>query len=133
MSDVADYSHGEPPPIPNEGKSMHDKLIEYFDSHYVDPDKTLLVEAIKARKELGLAKYQTVLQANNGRDWLNDLIDELGDALAYVQQGRVETLAEGSDVDLRHGCYYLLNEVRHVFVKAVKLREANSIREQGLA
>jgi hypothetical protein len=41
---------------------------------------------IQSRKELGIKRYGTVLQANNGRDALLDLYQELLDALMYCRQ-----------------------------------------------
>lgn len=60
----------QPNPIPNESPAIIDLVIEEF----------------KQRKDIGLARYGTVLQANNGRDALRDLLDELLDACVYIRQ-----------------------------------------------
>ena len=41
------------------------------------------------RRSFGLAKYGTVLQANNGRDWRTDALQEALDGVAYAAQGVV--------------------------------------------
>lgn len=68
MSDV--YDGAQPLPIPNDGPSMHD----------------LVIADMENRKAFGLNKYGALLQANNGRDALQDLYDELMDAIVYVRQ-----------------------------------------------
>lgn len=67
---VADRG-GQPAPthIPG-GPSMHD----------------LLVREIEKRKALGLSRYGTILQAGNGRNALQDLLDELIDGCVYLMQ-----------------------------------------------
>jgi hypothetical protein len=44
---------------------------------------------IQKRKELGISRYGTALQANNGRDALWDAYEELLDAACYIRQ-RIE-------------------------------------------
>lgn len=46
----------------------------------------LVIADLKERKKFGLAKYGTPLQANNGRDGLQDLYEELLDAVQYLKQ-----------------------------------------------
>jgi hypothetical protein len=61
---------GEPPPVHNAGPSMHD----------------LVIEDMKSRKAMGLKKYGTILQANNGRDALKDAYEEVLDLAVYLRQ-----------------------------------------------
>lgn len=71
MADEVDESHsGQPLPQPTTGPSMH----------------FLVIQDMEARKEFGLKKYGTLLQAKNGRDALKDLYEELLDAIVYVRQ-----------------------------------------------
>ncbi|AKJ71796.1 hypothetical protein TIN2_106 [Tsukamurella phage TIN2] len=42
------------------------------------------IEVIRARKRFGFEKYGTILQSSNGRDHLEDAIDEVADALVYL-------------------------------------------------
>lgn len=60
----------QPDPTPNESPSMHD----------------LVSEDLQKRKEFGLAKYGTALQANNGRDALQDAYEEVLDLAVYLRQ-----------------------------------------------
>lgn len=62
--------HVEPAPTPNDGPSMHD----------------LVIEDMAKRKEFGLAKYGTLLQAGNGRDALMDAYEEVLDLAVYLRQ-----------------------------------------------
>lgn len=62
--------HDQPMPISNENPSIHD----------------LVALDIGERKLLGLQRYNSLLQANNGRDVLKDLYDELLDACCYIRQ-----------------------------------------------
>lgn len=59
----------QPPPQPSTG----------------DIQKLVIDDMVK-RREFGVAKYGTPLQANNGRDALADLYQELLDAVCYVRQ-----------------------------------------------
>ena len=45
----------------------------------------LVIADMAARKEFGLAKYGSLLQASNGRDNLQDLYEELLDACVYIR------------------------------------------------
>lgn len=69
MGDKPDYEHGQPKPVPNDGKSMHD----------------LVSLDLQERKAYGLNKYQSLLQACNGRNFLQDLYEELQDAIVYTR------------------------------------------------
>jgi hypothetical protein len=61
----------QPLPVPNGGgESIH----------------SLVIEDIRARRELGVSRYGIPLQAHNGRDALRDLYEELLDACAYIRQ-----------------------------------------------
>ena len=50
----------------------------------------LVIEDIKKRKKMGKAKYGVPLRANNGRDALQDLAEELMDAIQYLKQLQIE-------------------------------------------
>ena len=58
----------QPKPVPNDKPSIHD----------------LLVDAVLQRKEFGLQKYGTLLQAGNGRKSLKDALEEILDLAAYL-------------------------------------------------
>ena len=46
----------------------------------------LVIADLKARRELGIAKYGTTLQAFNGRDALIDAYQEALDLVQYLRQ-----------------------------------------------
>lgn len=64
----------QPLPVPNGQLSAH----------------TLAQVELEKRRGLGISRYGTQLQAFNGRDALQDLIEELADALCYAVQLRTE-------------------------------------------
>lgn len=64
------YGFGEPEPKKVEGPSMHD----------------LVIEDMARRKEFGLVKYGTILQAGNGRNALQDAYEEVLDLAVYLRQ-----------------------------------------------
>lgn len=60
---------GQPMPVPNDNPSCHD----------------LVTADMAARKAFGLEKYKTVLQADNGRDFLRDAYEEALDLVVYLR------------------------------------------------
>lgn len=94
----------QPLPVPNDGESMHDLVIRDILSRPVSWDlsygraarlRDQVAEDLLARKELGLARYGSLLQANNGRDALRDLYEELQDGAVYARQRLLETPEDG--------------------------------------
>jgi hypothetical protein len=55
-----------------------------------------IVAMVEARRELGLARYGSALQAFNGRDGGQDLQEELVDAMVYAAQLFTEAQQSGS-------------------------------------
>lgn len=89
MSEVADYSVGEPPPVHVEGApSMHDLVWTDILRIWGPTNKVAqyMRDDMKARKEFGLKKYGTILQADNGRNPLKDGYAEILDLLVYAKQ-----------------------------------------------
>jgi len=66
-------------PIPNDEIGSHDVAIKM----------------LQERKELGLKRYGSLLQPNNGRDNLQDAIEELIDLLVYLVTEKRERNATG--------------------------------------
>ncbi len=64
----------QPDPIHNDSPAIVDLVIEEF----------------KQRKEIGLQRYGTFLQAGNGRDALRDALDEALDLCVYLRQAIAE-------------------------------------------
>ncbi len=51
------------------------------------PDvQSMVIEDIRARRELGIQRYGTALQAHNGRDALRDAYEEALDLAMYLRQ-----------------------------------------------
>jgi hypothetical protein len=64
----------QPPPVPNDG----------FDI------QSLVMADIALRRDFGIAKYGTPLQAHNGRDALVDAYQEALDLAVYLKQMIIE-------------------------------------------
>lgn len=69
-----DLITSQPAPTPTAGPALWD----------------LVIEDMKARDDFGRNKYGMRLQADNGRDVLKDIADELLDAVVYLRQLRYE-------------------------------------------
>jgi len=68
MGDKPDYINGEPKPVPNDHPSMHD----------------LVAKDLLSRKDYGLKKYDSLLQPFNGRNFLQDIYEEMQDGIVYI-------------------------------------------------
>ena len=76
-------------PVPNDGPSMHDLAAEDVRRRHPGgraPEIRAVIRDLAARKQLGLNRYGSLLQARNGRDALRDLSEELLDAIVYCKQ-----------------------------------------------
>lgn len=74
-------------PTPNDGPSMHDLVVADLRAWTLPEEvRTRAVELLEARKQLGLTRYGSLLQAHNGRDARRDLVEEIVDALVYARQ-----------------------------------------------
>jgi len=71
----------QPDPTSNDLASSHDLAIEDMD-HYA---YIRVRNDLKKRKDFGLAKYGTILQAGNGRDSIADAYDETLDQIVYLR------------------------------------------------
>lgn len=92
----------QPLPVPSDRPSIHD-LVAAELPDYGFPQIPALQEALRLRKDLGLQRYGSLLQAHNGRDALQDLLEELLDAVVYAKQDLEETRIsspEGADRDI---------------------------------
>lgn len=84
MSDERDPETDQVAPTPNDGPSMHDLAAEF----------------ILERKQFGLGKYGSLLQANNGRDNIQDAIDEVADCLVYLFAEREQRHRDHTDREI---------------------------------
>ena len=64
----------QPAPIPNDSQPIVDQLIQ----------------KLQERKKLGIERYGVALQADNGRDALQDALDEALDLTVYLMQAIAE-------------------------------------------
>lgn len=88
----------QPAPVPNDGPHIADLVIADLQTgSQHGAARHPVADAIRARKELGTARYGTPLQPFNGRDPLTDLIDEVLDACQYACQYVYERAAVDPD------------------------------------
>lgn len=59
----------------------------------------LVIQDIETRKKIGLARYKTLLRPFNGRDVMQDLYEELIDALFYLRAEIEERKLREREVD----------------------------------
>lgn len=92
MSSLKQLAAATAEPMPSgEGQPVSEALIKELREDWGRTPETLdIINAISQRSEVGLSKYGTVLRVNNGRDCINDLEQELLDALQYLKQARME-------------------------------------------
>ena len=86
-------SEQQPSPVPNASPPLWE----------------LVIEDMKKRDHVGRDRYKTPLQANNGRDALQDLYEELLDAAVYTKQVMVEREAKAT----LPPCETKLNDLLH--------------------
>lgn len=81
-----------PEPMPSgNGQPVSEALVAELRADWGRTPETLdIVEGILSRSKVGSEKYGTFLRVNNGRDSVNDLEQELLDALQYLKQARME-------------------------------------------
>ena len=60
----------QPLPVPNDSQDI----------------QSMVIADIEARRELGIRRYGTALQAHNGRDALRDAYEEALDLAVYLRQ-----------------------------------------------
>jgi len=94
MSEAAkrkDRPGDQPLPAPNDGPSMHDLVCaDLWRDGAAGKLEDAVIADLQARRQLGLDRYGSLLQAHNGRDALLDLYEELQDAVVYARQVREE-------------------------------------------
>lgn len=76
-----DYTGQQAAPKPGHG-DMWASLLEQWRG--IAPPR--IVELMEARRQAGIERYGTVLQAHNGRDVVRDLVEETLDRLVYSEQ-----------------------------------------------
>lgn len=67
---------------PKEFYERQPKPVKNSNAHITD----LVIDDMRKRKEVGVARYGVALQANNGRDALMDAYEEALDLCQYLRQ-----------------------------------------------
>jgi hypothetical protein len=85
----------QPMPVPNSEPALWDKAKEHFwnwaENNSINPKIVdSLTKKMADRDNYGLQKYGTRLQPFNGRNFCDDAIDELLDALVYLEGVKAE-------------------------------------------
>lgn len=78
----------EPSPV-NEGKNVPDHLIKWLEN---TKHSKVCIKLIKERDLFGFQKYGQHLMTNDGRSDIEDLRQELGDALQYAMKAKLNGL-----------------------------------------
>jgi hypothetical protein len=96
----------QPLPKPATGPVMHDMVIADLRRQFDDSDLAgPIIEAMKARKQLGIGRYGQPLRSNNGRDALRDLSEEIADASVYSRQVIEERRLPRGELAAMQGVY----------------------------
>jgi hypothetical protein len=91
----------QPMPVEGRGPWIQDLVLKDLVAQLGDSVRAaFLMDEVERRKALGLSRYGTLLQAFNGRDALQDAMDEAVDLIIYLRQALVEA-AERRDEGLR--------------------------------
>lgn len=80
----------QPPPTDGDGPALWDVLISREETAH--PDSPLL-PLMRERHELGVERYGRPLRAQDGRDHAIDALQELLDALVYLEGARSAAMA----------------------------------------
>lgn len=90
MSEVRDPGTDQPLPVPG-SRQVHQSVIDHLGEWCLDPEvQRAIDQGLQARRELGIRKYGRPLEADNGRDALQDAWEEALDAMAYIHQLELE-------------------------------------------
>jgi hypothetical protein len=82
-------------PVANDGPSMHDLVVaDIGEAALTAQRRTAIRQLMAARKQIGIDRYGSLLQAGNGRDAQRDVREELADAAVYARQIVEETCGD---------------------------------------
>ena len=95
-----DRPEDQPMPMQGTGPWIQDLVLEDLAVYGDSAASRLLADEVERRKALGLARYGRLLQAHNGRDVLQDAMEEAVDLINYLRQALAEA-AEARDEVLR--------------------------------
>jgi hypothetical protein len=82
-----DRPEDQPMPTPNQGVDMYTLVCaDLRRAHSSNAVAWRVIEGLEKRRALGISRYGVALQAFNGRDGGQDLLEELQDASVYAMQ-----------------------------------------------
>jgi len=84
MSELRQRPGDQQLPVPNDREHIHDIVAREL-SGMGYPDTAKVATDLEARKQLGITRYGTPLQAFNNRDSLLDAYEEVLDGTAYLR------------------------------------------------
>lgn len=122
---------GQPAPTRSErsrpvGPAALDALCPADADPTVNPYREVR-DALEARVAFGVAKYGTELHTHNGRDAIQDALEEALDGMQYATQAAMEARDEGA-----HDAAYWAEDARRMFVAAARsLLWAERARARG--
>ena len=87
----------QPAPTPNASTPIIELVLADVSDQYVAAD-------LRARAEVGRARYGVYLQAHNGRDALRDAYEEALDLTMYLRQMLEEATTDEARVGIRSIC-----------------------------
>lgn len=99
-------------PMPKQGKTAIPPIVERYFSDFRFSLREETVDAVlcrlRERSEEGLKTYGTLLHTQNGRNAIQDALEECLDAVVYLTQAIQERIEEGLGDDDR------ITELRHM-------------------
>jgi hypothetical protein len=114
----------EPKPVPNNHPAIADVVAAELVALH-EPMAREVATDVMARKAFGLAKYGTPLQPFNGRNTLNDLYQELVDAVKYARVALYEASYLKAQTREAEDIYESLRDLT-IEVKTLMDRNANN-------
>lgn len=108
----------QPAPTPNDRPATWDLVIAECES-WASPD---LIARMRARDAKGLATYGVRLQSHNGRDSLEDAMDEILDFMVYVKNGELEATDDQDRRDFVDAAWHAISPLSEL-LSIIKRRE----------
>jgi hypothetical protein len=141
MSNVPDFTTGEPAPIPNATQGMHDLVVEDMSGAIARstsipqeeyPALAGTMTEFEDRKMFGFNKYGTLLQAGNGRNATRDALDEALDLTVYMRQmvtEGVNTYGANLDAMYRNAIEFCI-ALKHILIKSETDNDADGDKRE---
>jgi hypothetical protein len=111
-------------PVEGRGPWIQDLVLQDLAVYGDSLASSFLMDEVERRKALGLSRYGRLLQAFNGRDVLQDAMEEAVDLINYLRQALAEA-AEDRDGVLR---FHLASAYHEALRAGMKLAWVKSLR-----